>query len=230
MTSLAAGRKILTVRPNNRTESQKRSSFIEEARRRQIVEVAIQTIAERGSAQTTLAEIAKLAGISKGLISYHFEGKDELIREVLAALVQGPAAYIKPRVDAAPTAGEKLRAYVEAFFHFLEANRSAYLAFVELWCSEGGSAARARFDKEAYEPARHYLSHIIEAGRATGEFRAVPTRTMASVVQAALDGVMVQWVFEPEAVDLAACRTQILDMLEHHLAPREAPRDKKGGP
>lgn len=207
------------MRPNNKTASQKRTSFIEEARRRQIVETAIRTIAERGSAQATLAEIAKLAGISKGLISYHFEGKDDLIREVLSLLVREPAAYIKPRVDAEPTARGKLRAYVEAFFDFLETNRSHYVAFVELWRGAGGSPGRSSFNREAYEPSRHYLAHIVDAGRASGEFRQVPARTTASMIQAALDGVMLQWVFEPKAIDLAACRAEVIEMLERHLAP-----------
>ena len=53
------------------------TSFIEEARRRQIIDTAIRTIATRGYSRTSLAEIAREAGISKGVISYHFEGKGE---------------------------------------------------------------------------------------------------------------------------------------------------------
>jgi AcrR family transcriptional regulator len=54
-------------------------TFIEEARRKQIVEAAMETIADSGYVNASLAEIAKSADISKGVISYHFESKDELI-------------------------------------------------------------------------------------------------------------------------------------------------------
>ena len=37
---------------------------------------------------------------------------------------------------------------------------------------------------------------------------------MASVIQAAIDGVMLQWVFEESAIDLDACRDQILEMVD----------------
>ena len=55
-----------------------RRSFIEEQRRSQIVDIAIQTIATQGFSQASLAEIAKEAGISKGVISYHFADNHKL--------------------------------------------------------------------------------------------------------------------------------------------------------
>ena len=87
-----------------------RASFIEEARRRQIVETAIRTIAARGYSQSSLAEIAREAGISKGVISYHFEGKPELVEAILSRLLAEPAEFIKARVDASENAADKLQA------------------------------------------------------------------------------------------------------------------------
>ena len=60
-----------------------RHSFIEEARRTQIAEAAIRLIASRGFARTSLAEIAREAGCSKGVILYHFKGKRDLVQEIL---------------------------------------------------------------------------------------------------------------------------------------------------
>ncbi|PEJ81757.1 TetR family transcriptional regulator, partial [Bacillus pseudomycoides] len=47
----------------NNTNNQKEMSFIEKARRAQIVECAIETIAEVGYAQASLGQIAKRAKI-----------------------------------------------------------------------------------------------------------------------------------------------------------------------
>ncbi|WP_338106680.1 TetR/AcrR family transcriptional regulator [Psychrobacillus psychrodurans] len=63
----------------NKSTNQKEMSFIEKARRNQIVECAIETIAEIGYAQASLGQIAKRAKISKGVISYHFANKEELL-------------------------------------------------------------------------------------------------------------------------------------------------------
>src|SRR6516225_4565365 len=88
-------------------------TFTETARRAQIVAAAIDTIAELGYGQASLARIAETAGTSKGAILYHFGGKDELIRELVAEVVAGGVAYMEPRVDAEPAGAGKLRAYIE---------------------------------------------------------------------------------------------------------------------
>ena len=106
------------MRSNSRLNGQRSESFIEKARRKQIVDTAIRTIASRGYSQTSLAEIAREAGISKGVISYHFEGKGDLVEEILARLMQEPADYIKRLVDVQAAAADKLRAYIAANFEF----------------------------------------------------------------------------------------------------------------
>lgn len=226
MTGLSSLVQDLAMGSRKGTTSRKtRPSFIEEARRRQIVETAIVTIAERGSDGTTLAGIAKDAGISKGVISYHFESKDELIANVLGALVSEPAEFIKERVDAETTAAGRLRAYVLAFFDFMLTHRAHYVALVELWGGAGVSEGREQFNLEAYEPSRRYLAHILESGVRAGEFRRVDPSTTASVIQGAIDGVMLQWVFEPTGLDVPACRQEILDMIRVHLS-----RERAAGP
>ena len=211
------------MRSNSDPSRQGRPSFIEEARRRQIVDTAIRTIATRGYSQSSLAEIAREAGISKGVISYHFEGKVELLEEILSRLMREPAEYIKQRVDACSTAHEKLRAYVTANFGFMQTHRENYVALVDLWESRGATEGGNRFSAEAYAPSRAYLSKILEAGRKSGEFRDLPLETMASVIQAAIDGVMLQWVFDERAVDLDACMAQTLEMISRHVAQATRP-------
>jgi AcrR family transcriptional regulator len=207
------------MRSNSDPAGQGKPSFIEEARRRQIVETAIRTIANRGYSQASLAEIAREAGISKGVISYHFEGKVELVQEILSRLLREPAEFIKRRVDARERAMDKLRAYVTANFEFMKTHRDHYLALVGLWESRDSDTAN-RFSAEAYEPSRAYLSRILEAGEQAGEFRRLNHATVASVIQAAIDGVMLQWVFDDKALDLDTCRDQILEMVTLHVVIR----------
>ncbi len=192
-------------------------SFIEEARRQQIVKTAIQTIAQQGISQASLAEIARKAGCSKGVISYHFNGKDELIEEILSSLMREPADYIKQRVSRSDTALGKLRAYVEANFEFMKENREGYVALVDLWGSRGASHDVNRFNADAYEPSRHYLGKILDDGRKRGELRELSVSTTASLIQAAIDGIMLQWVFDSEAIDLRACSAEIVEMVSCYV-------------
>jgi len=216
------------MRSNSKSGGKNRPSFIEEARRRQIVDTAIKTIATHGYSGTSLAEIAREAGISKGVISYHFEGKGELIEEILSRLMREPAEFIKQRVDAETRTQKKLAAYIDANFEFAKGHRDYLLALVDLWGRRDSTSGSNRFDSEAYEPSRRYLSRILEAGSRAGEVGSVPAKTMASVTQAAIDGVLLQWAFDPNAVDLDACCTEIQQMIAGHIARQEDDRTAFG--
>ena len=52
---------------------------------------------------------------------------------------------------------------------------------------------------------------------------------MASVIQGAIDGTMLQWVYDPDAVDLDVGRDQIIDMITAHLAGARGPFSESAG-
>jgi len=79
---------ILTMRSVDGPNGQDARSFVETARRQQIVECAIDAIAEVGYGRASLAEVARRAGVSKSLLLYHFAGKDELVDEVVRAVYE----------------------------------------------------------------------------------------------------------------------------------------------
>ena len=180
------------------SKKQTKRTFIEEARRKQIIDATISTIAETGYLNTSLAEIAKYADISKGVISYHFDGKDELINETINTILTDSYLYIREHVQAAePDHRAQLRAYIEASFSYMEQNRAHFVALVDLWGSFSPFEAKREYNATAYDPCRRNLRGILEPGQAAGEFGAFPVNTLASIVQAAIDGIMLQWVMDP---------------------------------
>lgn len=201
------------------TRKNDKMTFIEEARRKQLVEVAIETIANEGFVNTTLADIARRADISKGVISYHFDNKDELINEVIHALLRESYEYIRPRVDAVIVAPDKLTAYVRASFEYMALYRERAVAQVDLWGSFVSAEAKNDFNATAYDPCRRFIVTILRQGQESGSLRAVPVIALASMVQAMIDGLMMQWVFDPEAVSLNDCADQVIAMLACYLLP-----------
>jgi AcrR family transcriptional regulator len=194
-------------------------TFIEEARRKQLVEVAIETIASEGFINTTLADIARRADISKGVISYHFDSKDELINEVIHALLRESYDYIRPRVDAVSPAPDKLSAYVRASFEYMALYRDRAAAQVDLWGSFVSTDAKHDFNATAYDPCRRFLSIILRQGHEEGSLRPVNVTALASTIQAMIDGLMIQWVFDADAVSLNDCAEQVIAMLGVYLLP-----------
>src|SRR5205807_10530648 len=67
----------------------------EEARRVQLVEVTIDSLAEVGYVGTTLAEIARRAGVSPGLVAHYFDDKDGLLEAAFRTLARTLAARMR---------------------------------------------------------------------------------------------------------------------------------------
>lgn len=58
------------------------------ARREQLIEATIETIARLGYSRTTLTEVARHAGLSHGLVNFHFDTKEKLLVETLLYLAE----------------------------------------------------------------------------------------------------------------------------------------------
>ncbi len=193
-------------------KEKKPASFIEEARRKQIVDSALRTIAEKGYSKTSFAEIAKELGITKGLIAYHFEGKQDLFLSIIDAIIDGQARHIAERLLGKEGATERLRAYIEASFEYIVDNRPKSVALVDLWGSFTSAEEKRAFNARAYGPCSNILLSIFEQGKISGEFRAFNPGTLTHVLQGAIDGVMLQFVFNPEGIDMADCARDTLDL------------------
>ncbi|CAM3432576.1 TetR/AcrR family transcriptional regulator [Kibdelosporangium persicum] len=177
------------MQSKSRTIGRDGPSFIEVARRAQIVECAIETIAAIGYAQASLNQIAERAGISKSVISYHFAGKDELIQQVLTDVSQAGAALIWPRVQAETTSAGMLRAYIQSHLDFMRDHPKQVAAVSEILLYHRAQTT-AEHDTTP-------LEERLRQGQRDGEFRTFSPRLMAWTIRAALDEVARQYVADP---------------------------------
>ena len=173
-------------------------TFIETARRAQIVAAAIETIAEMGYGQASLARIAKTAGTSKGVIIYHFGSKDDLIRELVAELSAKGRAWMGPRLEAESTGPGMLRAYIESNLAFVRENRNHVAATVEIVLNARGADGRRIYDigpGAGVAALEQLLAHF----QGTGEFRTdFDPLVLAKAIRAAIDNVAHQFASNPE--------------------------------
>jgi AcrR family transcriptional regulator len=173
-------------------------SFIETARRAQIVTAAIDTIADVGYARASLGRIAERIGISRGLISYHFAGKDELMKEVVHEVLEQGTAYMQRRILAHTTGPEMLRAYIESNLDFIREHQSDVTAVVEI--ARNGVTAYGQPPLYSYDidDAVRALAHLLSGFQAAGQFRAdFDPRAMATAIRGAIDAVSGRLRFDP---------------------------------
>jgi AcrR family transcriptional regulator len=193
-------------------------TFTETARRAQIVAAAIDTIAELGYGQASLARIAETAGTSKGVIIYHFGGKDELMRELVAEVVARGVAYMEPQIDAEPTGAGKLRAYIESNLAFMGENRNHMVAIFEIALNARAADGSRLYDVSVQDTGVAALEQLLAYFQGTGEFRAgFDPHVMAMAIRAAINAVPAQLARDP-ALDVAHHAREIADLF--HIATR----------
>ncbi len=85
---------------------------IADQRRGQMLRAALDVIAERGFADTRIADIAERIGISPALVIYYFKTKDQLLTEAIRHYEDTWYAEGKRRMDRLGTAAERLEEFV----------------------------------------------------------------------------------------------------------------------
>jgi AcrR family transcriptional regulator len=100
-----------------------------EVRREQILEVARRLFSERTYSEVSTVEIAREAGIARGLLHHHFGSKRDLYLELMRELTRTPPpAPADPDATKARSREEALAEGVELWMRTMEENRGTFLA------------------------------------------------------------------------------------------------------
>lgn len=192
-------------------------SFIEEARRAQIIDGAITAFAERGYAGTSLARIADRIGISKGVISYHFAGKDELMEQVVESVYERITDFVVPLVAAETTAIARIGARIRAVARYARLHPTQVKALSEVLSNLRDEDGRLRYGDNFNESIYQGLEAEFRAGHATDELRVFDPRVMAVTVEAAIDAMISYWDSYPEH-DITAHADELVDLFTRAMS------------
>jgi AcrR family transcriptional regulator len=159
-----------------------------EERRSQILDAAITCFAEKGYYETSMDDIVRAAGLSKGSLYWYFPGKRDLFRTLTESWMVEILTGLPERLAACKSASEKL-------FTLLSASRDSVAARPELARAQLVFMAQAVRDPEirdwfrqTHRAQRTFLAQIIEEGIASGEFRPLPADAVAGLIMAYGDG------------------------------------------
>jgi TetR/AcrR family transcriptional regulator, cholesterol catabolism regulator len=169
-----------------------------EATRKKLFDATIELIGERGFTATSVDEIVEHAGVAKGTVYYHFDGKAELV-EALIADRFAPLAVAFRNAAAENTGSPRaaIEAMVRAELEYISANTAfSKLLLTEMWRED-------RVWRETLVLARRELfgviSKVVREGVAGSQFRAdVDPQFAASALFGMTATVAMDWLaFEP---------------------------------
>ncbi len=159
------------------------------ARRVQLIEATIEVLAEMGYARITLTAVARRAGLSHGLVNFHFETKERLLAETMAYLAEEYSAnWMAELAAAGPVPAARLEAMLKADFN----PRICTPARLSAWCSFWGEAqSRPLYQQECGSNDEDYirtLEGICADLLAEGGHGGDPAR-IARVLRVTVEGV-----------------------------------------
>ncbi|MEU9123027.1 TetR/AcrR family transcriptional regulator [Streptomyces sp. NPDC048506] len=190
------------------------ASFTETGRRTQIVAAAIDVIAEIGYHRASFAKIAERAGLSStGMISYHFDGRDDLMREVVTEVMQLADGYLRPRIEAHESYAARLRASIEGNLDLFAEYPNHLAAIVEILSNlRGGDPGMVAFLDTTEANLVIQAEQLRKAQRA-GEFCVFDPWVMMRAIRAAIDDVVRRATHDPD-LDVRAAGRELADLFD----------------
>ncbi|WP_436899496.1 transcriptional regulator BetI [Acinetobacter gyllenbergii] len=139
----------------------------EHVRREEIINAAFYVISEVGLSNTTIAQIAKKAELSTGIVSHYFGDKQGLIntcmQEMLNVLRQKTDQY-KAEADSHPES--QIKAIIDSNFDISQVNKQAMRVWLDFWSAsmhlpELGRLQRIN-DQRLYSNLKHYFLMLVD--------------------------------------------------------------------
>jgi AcrR family transcriptional regulator len=174
-----------------------------EARRGQLIEATIDVLAEKGLSRFTLSDVAKKAGLSHGLVNFHFQSKELLLSETLSSLSEEYHANWRA---ALAEAGNQPARQLDALLRATVAPELATKAKLSAWVAFWGEAqsrpsyqVQCGLNDEAFETA---MVAVCRDLMAEGGYAGDPVR-VARALRLVAEGVWMDHVIMANPYDLS---------------------------
>lgn len=152
----------------------------DDARRRQILDVATSLFAEQGFRETNLAQIADVLGFRRQAVYHYFRAKDDILFELITEAGEAMKSSTGPIFAADMGPEQKLTEVVRNHVRVVLSNPSTFrVQFNEL---NKLNSERAKALQDGIAAYIHRVADVIEAGQHAGVFFAGPPTSLALLI------------------------------------------------
>jgi AcrR family transcriptional regulator len=198
-------------------------------RREQMLRAALDVIAERGYAESRIADVAERAGTSPALVIYYFKTKDQLLTEAIRFSEDNWYEAGMRRMAQIATAAGKLEEIV-AMCTLPEADsepETSWVLWLDLWAQSVRHPEVAGVRQKFDERWRELICSLVVEGQEAGEFAPGDPEDFTVLLSALLDGLAVQIALSDPAVDAGRAYELSMRFAARHLGFTWTPRRKQ---
>lgn len=189
----------------------------EEARREQIVNAAYKVALRTGIAGVTLRAVATEAGLSHGLLLFHFKRKDEVIGALLDRVLATTAMlHMSEDVARLPHAPDRLGALLRRELERVARDPRGMRVFFEYWALGVRQAAirkKIAAALERYRAAFRSLAEEMLLTADTPQSTDVTPDALAAIAVSLINGCAVQMMIDPDRFDIDAYLAAAQDVI-----------------
>ncbi len=171
-------------------------------RRDAIVRAALDVMLRKGMAATTVRDVAEEMGTSSGLVHHYFASMDELLAAAFDLAASRDLAATREAMGGAPGAVGRLATF---FATYVRAEQDwAFQLWLDAWSEAARRPAVRETSRRLNTAWQRLLRDILAEGAAAGVLRCADPEGAAWRILSLLDGLALQTVAHPGAVDRAS--------------------------
>jgi len=194
-----------------RTQAERRAES-----RARIIDAAAELLAVNGYARTSLVEIGRVAGLSRGLVSHHFGSKEACMRAVLCHISQ---TVIDQMTGIGSVGLDGIDRAIDVYFELVTighlGSRALHVILTEGMTSTPGlQPAVADANARVRAALLGILLGFDPPASAAAQAAAQP---VVVALEGILRGVSLQWMADPANIDLDAAVATIKQMVNHTI-------------
>jgi len=179
----------------------------------QIVRATVDCITKYGYHNFSMQDVARVAGVSKGIIHYYFLNKDRLMISVLDKVADNIERALLAQMEKSRDPVEKIKVFVRGYFEITQKTRGYYQVHMDFLTQINQKKEIREIILKHYQNFRQAAIDVIEQGKDLGCFKPVDSQFYACYIIAILDGISLQWLFGKQALNCEKIVQKSLDLL-----------------
>jgi len=177
----------------------------------QILEAAVRVFARQGFHQSTVAQIAKEAGVADGTIYLYFKNKDDILVQFFSFRAKQVFESFREAVDRADSSLDKLRNLVRRHLAEFQRDRDGAVVY-QVETHQNSRLAEAQI-KEMSQMYRDLISEIVEQGQQDGTIRKdLYVGLVKRLIIGAVDEVINTWLHSDGQYDLVSMADPLVEL------------------